>query len=293
MLGLALGLGLVSAAPVRVVTTIPDLADWVRNVGGDRVVVQSLITGSESPHTYEPGPDAGIAIAEADLLVKVGLGLEEWLDGLVANAGNKRLAIVDVSERVEVIKDVEGHGAGGEAGGHPFGNPHIWLDPQNAKAAADVIASALSRIDSAGAAMYQASAQTYGRRLDSLTDALNRLVQPLLDRRFISYHESWPYFARRFGFQVVASIEPLPGQEPSARYMAGLVDLVKSSRVKAVCTEPQLPQDVPSVLASETGAKLVMLSPITGALPGTGDYFSMLTYDVRHLVAALSDGRFR
>jgi len=292
MLGFALGLGLVSASPVRIVTTIPDLADWARNVGGDRVVVQSLITGSESPHTYEPGPDAGMAIADADLLVKVGLGLEEWLDGLVANAGNKRLAIVDVSEGVEVVKDVEGHG-GGEAGGHPFGNPHIWLDPQNAKAAADMIASALSRIDSAGAVVYQANAQIYDRRLDCLTDALSRLVQPLPDRRFISYHESWPYFARRFGFQVVASIEPLPGQEPSARYMAGLVDLVKSSRVKVVCTEPQLPQDVPNVLASETGAKLVMLSPIAGALPGTEDYFSLLTYDVQHLVAALSDGRVR
>lgn len=285
MLGLAFVLALAIARPIRVVTTIPDLADWVRNVSGDRVVVSSLLRGGENPHTYEPAPDDARAVSKADLLVKVGLGLEEWLDGLVANAGRKKLAVVDVARGVEVISDADEHG---HEHGHPAGNPHIWLDPANARAAAFRIAGALSALDSAGASRYRDNATAFARRLDSLTDTLQKLVQTLPDRRIISYHEAWPYFARRFGFEVVAAIEPLPGQEPSARYLAGLVKLVKEKKVRVIVTEPQLPSDVPNALARETGAQVVVLSPLTGALPGTSSYLALISHNVRTLAAALA-----
>ena len=288
MLALLLGLALGSARPIRVVTTIPDLADWVRNVGGERVAVASLLNGNEDPHTYEPAPDDARAIARADLLVRVGLGLEDWLDGLVSNAGNKRLATIDVSKGVDILRDVESRGPAGETQGHPFGNPHIWLDPQNAKAAAFRIAGALSAVDSPSASLYQANALRFGQRLDSLTDTLTQLVKTLPDPRFVSYHETWPYFCHRFGFEVVAAIEPLPGQEPPARYLAGLVKLVSTEKVRVIVTEPQLPADIPKALARETGAEIVVLSPLTGSLPGTSTYLALISHNVRTLAAALA-----
>ncbi len=290
--------GLVAAAPVRVVTTIPDLADWVRNVGGKRVEVQSLLRGAENPHTFEPGPDDARAVAQADLLVRVGRGLEDWFGGLVANAGNRRLRVLTVAEVVDVTEtsDVSGRvrrnlelvsDDSGHQHGH--GNPHIWLDPENAKGACDRIATELGWIDPAGAREFRTNAEQYSRRLDALTDTLQRSVQNLADRRFISYHDAWPYFARRFGFEVAASIEPLPGQEPSARHLANLVELVRQESIRVVVSEPQLPREVPEALAMETGARLVILAPVTGSLPEAVTYYRLLRYIVRTLVSALSN----
>ncbi|MEO0078895.1 MAG: metal ABC transporter substrate-binding protein [candidate division WOR-3 bacterium] len=278
-----LALGLASAGPVRVVTTIPDLADWARNVGGNRVRVQSLLHGAENPHTYEPGPDDARAVAEADLLVRVGLGLEEWLDGLVTNARNRKQAVLTVAEELAPESFVAAH----DEHEHQLGNPHVWLDPENAKAACSAIGRELGRIDSAGAAFYQARVEQYQRRLDSLTNTLKGLVQNLPDRRFIAHHDAWPYFARRFGFEVIGSIEPLPGEEPSAKHLAGLVKMIRAEKVRAICTEPQLPRDVPAALARETGASLVLLAPVTGSLPQTSTYLKLLDYNVRTLVRAL------
>ncbi|MBM3322267.1 zinc ABC transporter substrate-binding protein, partial [candidate division WOR-3 bacterium] len=132
-------------------------------------------------------------------------------------------------------------------------------------------------------------AEQYSRRLDALTDTLQRSVKSLADRRFISYHEAWPYFARRFGFEVVASIEPLPGQEPSAKYLAGLVKLVRQESVQVIVSEPQLPREVPEALARETGARLVTLAPVTGSVHEAGTYLELLRYNVRTLVSAFGD----
>ncbi len=281
--GVLLVVGLVSAGPVRVVTTIPDLADWVRNVGGNRVRVQSLLHGAENPHTYEPGPDDARAVAGADLLVRVGLGLEEWLDGLVVNSGNRKLTVLTVADELPSVSFVAAH----DEHEHRLGNPHVWLDPENAKVACSAIGRELGRIDSAGAGFYQVRVEQYQRRLDRLTDTLQKLVQALTDRRLISHHDAWPYFARRFGFEVAGSIEPLPGQEPSARYLAGLVEMIRLQKVRAICTEPQLPREVPATLARETGARLVVLASTTGSLPQAGTYLKLLDYNVRALEHAL------
>jgi ABC-type Zn uptake system ZnuABC Zn-binding protein ZnuA len=298
----AVVLGVAAAAPVKVVTTIPDLADWVRSVGGTRVEVRSLLRGIENPHTYEPGPDDARLVSQARLLVRVGMGLEEWLDGLVENAGNKKLRMLTVADGIDAIKDegeaehekqearsqsAEVHGPAPGVHVHHFGNPHIWLDPENAKAACARIAAELGRIDPAGAETFLANAGKYSRRLDSLTRVLQEIVKELPDRRFISYHEAWPHFARRFGFDVVASIEPLPGQEPSAKYLAGLVKRVRQESVRVVVTEPQLPRDLPEALAREAGIRLVTLAPLTGSLPEVATYAGLLEYNVRALVQAL------
>lgn len=277
-----------AGSAVEVVTTLDVLGHWVRAVGGERVRVQSILSGYEDPHTFEPRPTDAGRIARARLLVRVGLGLEEWLDGLIANSGNESLAVLDVADGADVI----GAGADDEHGrghSHERGNPHVWLDPTVAAGAVRRIAVELARIDPKGESLYTARAAAYTARLDSVTAALQAEVAKLSDRRFVGYHDAWPYFNRRFGFEAVAHIEALPGQEPSARRLAELINFVRRERIRVIVTEPQLPSDLPGVLARETGAKLVSLNALR-ADSGPGDpYINLLEQNVRRLAAALRD----
>lgn len=267
---------------IQVVTTLGVLADWARQVGGDRVQVTSLLTGLEGEHTYEVKPEDTRLIARASILFRVGLGLEDWLNPVIQSAGNPRLVVVDASTNVPVLQN-----AGGNDTEHPKGNPHVWLDPLYAKIGIDNLVAALVKVDPRGESLYRARASAYDLRLDSLAQALAAVVRQLPDRRFISFHDAWPYFAERFGFQIAASIEPIPGQEPSARQIARLTDQIRSEHLRVACSEPQLPSDIPATLARETGVKIVILTPLTGAIRGVDDYVSLIRYDVETLVSAL------
>jgi ABC-type Zn uptake system ZnuABC Zn-binding protein ZnuA len=176
---------------------------------------------------------------------------------------------------------------GSESFEHPLGNPHVWLDPAYAEIGIENLVAALARVDPNGESLYRARDRAYDQRLDSLTQALTAVVQQLPDRRFISFHDAWPYFAERFGFQIAASIEPIPGQEPSAREIARLIDLIRNEGIRVIASEPQLPSDIPTTLARETGARVVTLTPLTGAIPGVDDYLSLIRYNVETLVSAL------
>jgi manganese/iron transport system substrate-binding protein len=268
---------------IQVVTTLGVLADWANQVGGDRVQVTSLLTGLEGEHTYEVKPEDTRVIARAGILFRVGLGLEDWLNQVIQNAGNPRLVIADASTNVPVLQN-----AGGDNIEHPKGNPHVWLDPMYAKIGIDNLVAALVKVDPHGESLYRARARAYDQQLDSLTRALTAVVQQLPDRRFISFHDAWPYFAERFGFRIAASVEPIPGQEPSARQIARLIDLIRSEHLRVACSEPQLPSDIPATLARETGISVVMLTPLTGAIRGVDDYVSLIRYDVETLAGALS-----
>jgi ABC-type Zn uptake system ZnuABC Zn-binding protein ZnuA len=267
---------------IKVVATIGVLGDWARQVGGDRVQVTSLLSGNESPHTYEAKPQDAARLAEADILFRVGLGLEDWLDPVVENAGNSRLVTVDAATGITDI-------ISGDAHDHGIGNPHIWLDPEIAKTAIGNLVRALVAADPKGESLYRSRERAYSLRLDSLSAAIAAEAAGLADRRFISFHEAWPYFARRFGYEIVASIEPIPGQEPSAKELVRMVELIHSRRVKAVTSEPQLPSALPDMLARETGIKVLVLNPLLADSTGKVDYINGLGRNAEALAAALKD----
>ncbi|MEO0073582.1 MAG: metal ABC transporter substrate-binding protein, partial [candidate division WOR-3 bacterium] len=171
---------------------------------------------------------------------------------------------------------------------HPHGNPHVWLDPVVAKAAVGLITGALCRVDPGREREYTDRAARYMTRLDSVVRVLTELTSRLGKRRFVSVHDSWPYFCRRFGFQAVAAIEPQPSREPSARRLAELVSVMKADSVSVIVVEPQHNRDLADMLARSTGATVVVLAPVTGALPEANSYIGMLDYNVRTLAAALS-----
>ncbi len=287
LFALFLTLGLFFNCPRRnsvkavVVTTLPDLADWVREVGGERIEVMSLLQGYEEPHSYDPKPSDVEKLARAKVLVRVGLGLEEWLEGVIKNTQNPKLRVITLSDFVEVLFDAEGRGT------HTTGNPHIWLDPTIVPKVLPVIVEALSQIDPSGTSKYHLQAERYLKQLDSAHQTLLNQVKQIPNPKFVAMHNSWPYFCRAFGFEMVGAIEPLPGQEPSVRHLTQLVKRMKKDSVRVIVIEPHHRRDIAEALAQEVGAKVVVLSPITHALPQIDTYLKLLDYNVRTLLKEL------
>jgi ABC-type Zn uptake system ZnuABC Zn-binding protein ZnuA len=274
--------------PLNIVVTIPVLKDLTEQVGGRHVRVTSLLSGYENEHTYSPKPSDLVAVRKARLLFEIGIGLEVWVSSLVKNAGSASLRVVTTSKGIALLRDRpnregELHAAEEE----DQGNPHIWMDPENAMTMMRHITEALIQVDPAHATEYRSNQASYLRKLDQLRGDLSDRIRRLADRRFIAHHPAWPYFARRFGFQIVGTIQPQSGSEPSALHLHDLIATIKKDRIKVVVSEIQLSQKIPEMLAKETGARVVVLTTLPGGLPRTETYLDMLRYNVLQLANAL------
>jgi len=274
------------AAPkIPVVVTLSVLKEFTEQIGGPQVQVTSLMTGLEGEHTYTPKPSDVIALHNAKLLVKVGLGLEVWVAALIKNADRTDLPVVTTSSGVPLLRNNVTETKGERDG---RGNPHIWLDPENVKIMMRHITNGLIQIDPAHQSDYLARQAAYWGMLEATEAALIRKVQGLPNKNIIVHHDAWPYYTRRFGFQIQGHILVQVAQEASAQHMAALIKKIKRDKIRVIVSEPQLHPHLPQMLADETGAHLVILSPLPGALPGTERYIDWLRYTTETLVAALA-----
>jgi zinc/manganese transport system substrate-binding protein len=277
-----------SHEPLNVVVTIPVLKDLAEQVGGPHVHVTSLLSGYENEHTYSPKPSDLIAVRNARLFFEIGIGLEVWVSKLVKTAGSPSLVVVTTSKGIGLVRDKQGHDSdhsGSEESDQ--GNPHIWLDPENAVTMMRHITEALIHIDPDHAQDYRQNQASYLKRLDQVRAELSERVRNLSDRRFVAHHPAWPYFARRFGFQIVGIIQTQSASEPSAIQIQKLITMMKKQKVRVVVSEIQLSQRLPELLAKETGARVVVLTTLPGGLPRTETYLDMLRYNVLQLANAL------
>jgi ABC-type Zn uptake system ZnuABC Zn-binding protein ZnuA len=264
------------------------LKDLAQQIGGPHVRVTSLLSGYENEHTYSPKPSDLVAVRKARLLFEIGIGLEVWVSSLVKNAGSSSLRVVTTSKGIALLRDRPEHDGATHAGEEDErGNPHVWMDPENATTMMRHITEALIQVDPAHATEYRANQASYLRKLDQLRGELSDRIARLSDRRFIAHHPAWPYFARRFGFQIVGTIQPQSGSEPSALQLHGLISKIKNDKIKVVVSEIQLSQKIPELLVKETGARLVVLTTLPGGLPNTDTYLDMLRYNVLQLANAL------
>lgn len=276
--------------PLSIVVTIPVLKDLAQQVGGPNVRVISLLNGYENEHTYSPRPSDLVAVRKARLLFEVGIGLEVWVSSLVKNAGSSSLRVVTTSQGIGLIRDHTGHREGtrqGEETTGSDGNPHIWLDPENVAIMLRHITEALIAADPAHATDFRDRQAIYLRKLDQLRKELSDRVKSLPDRRFIAHHPAWPYMARRFDFDMAATILMQSGAEPSALQLQSLIGKIKKERIKVIVSEIQLSQKLPTLLAKETKTRIVVLTTLPGGLPGTETYIDMLRYNVLQLANAL------
>jgi ABC-type Zn uptake system ZnuABC Zn-binding protein ZnuA len=278
-----------AAEPLDVVVTIPVLKDLAEHIGGPHVRVVSLISGLESEHSYSPRPGDLIAVRKAQVLLEVGVGLEVWVASLVKNSGNPGLLVVTTSKGIALIRDHEPKGETrltAQDDQHS-GNPHVWLDPENAKVMMRHIAEAFIKVDPHHASDYRNNQAAYLRQLDQLQGDLIERLRTIPDRRIIVHHPAWPYFTRRFGFQIAGEIVTQAGAEPSARHIQELIAKIRKDRIRVVASDPQLNQKIPETLARETGARVVVLTPLPGGVRGTETYLDMLRYNVLQLAQAL------
>ncbi|MFK3985352.1 metal ABC transporter substrate-binding protein [Micromonospora sp. NPDC050397] len=243
-----------SGQPLAVVATTPEVADFVRNVGGDRVRVTQLVKPNVDPHEYEPSPADILAISSASLLVKNGVGLERWLDATIASAGFEGV-VVDTSQGVTVRKGDPEDEETAE------GDPHIWHDPRNARIMAENIEKALVAADSGRAATYQENFRGYAAKLDAL-DAENVrkfAALPVDQRKLVTNHDAFGYYVDRYGLQFVGSVIPSldTSAELSASQLADLVARIRATGTKAVFSESSLPPKSAEAIGQQAGVRVV------------------------------------
>ncbi|MEU8816147.1 metal ABC transporter substrate-binding protein [Actinoplanes sp. NPDC048796] len=253
-----------AAAPdssaLAVVATTPEVADFVRNIGGDDVTVTQIIKPNVDPHEYEPTPADIKAIGEAKVVVKNGVGLESWLDQTIASAGFKG-TVVDSSQGVTLREgghEEEGEQAHAEGEEH---DPHIWHDPRNAKLMVTTIEKALAAADPEDADSYAKNLTSYSAKLDKL-DADNEAAfakLPAADRKLVTNHDAFGYYVARYKLQFVGSVIPSldTSAELSAQQLTDLVAKIKATGTKAIFTESSLPPKSAEAIAQQAGVKVI------------------------------------
>jgi zinc/manganese transport system substrate-binding protein len=280
------------AAKIRIVTTLTDVADFARAVGGDLVEVRSLATGVEDTHGIPMKPSFVPIMNRADLLVLVGLDMEHsFLPALLEASKNPRIQVgrpghVDCSKGIiplGVPKSTE-HYAGDV---HPYGNPHYLLDPVLAKTAIENIYNALVELAPQNQAEFTRNRDAYLAKLNAKIAEWEREARPLKGVKFIAYHEEWNYFAARFGMDFFGTVELKPGIDPTARHIEELMASMKAEHVPIVVREPQFPEKVPKRIAEQTGATMITLPIMPGGVPNTETYIKMMDYIVHTMVTAL------
>ena len=280
------------AKKLKVITTLTDLASLTQEVGGDKVDVEALAKGYQDPHFVEPKPSFLLKLRNADLLVLVGLELEiGWLPPLITQSGNGKIqpagqGYLDASQFAEILEIPQGNLTRAEGDVHPMGNPHYWLDPNNGRRIAKGIAAKLSALDPADQAYFQQREQDFEKRLAEADKKWLAQMAPYRGRKVVTYHRSWPNFARHFGLDVIGYIEPRPGIPPTPSHTIELVNLMKRENVKIELIEPYFDTKTPNSIASMTGGKVVVMMPSVGGKPEITDYFKLFDYDIGILTQA-------
>ena len=268
---------------VRVVTTTTVFADMVASVGGDLVEVTSLVPRNGDVHTFEPKPADIRAVAQADLLVMNGLGLDDWLEKTIANASREGTPLLKVGVDLPNVRLLPGDQPGTQ-------NPHLWLDVKYAQAYVDRIVTALQAVDHAHADRYRSQGSAYRQRLDELDQWVRDQIAsiPKANRKIVTFHDAFPYYAREYGIMIVGVAVQAPGQDPSAGDTAALVKAIRAAGVKAIFSEAQFPAKLVQQLADETGAKVVAdLYDDSIGDPPVATYEGVVRWDTRQLVDAL------
>jgi zinc/manganese transport system substrate-binding protein len=282
-------------AKIRVVATIPDLADMAKNIGGDLLEIKSIATGVEDIHAVQMKPSFATLLNRADVLLLVGLEIEHaFLPALLEAARNPKIVpstpgYIDCSVYVtplEVPTRIDR--ALGDV--HPVGNPHINLDPVAGKSMARAIADGLTRNYPEHESTFKKNLATYLATLDAAIARWQREATPLRGVKFISYHPDMLYFAERFGMEPAGTIEIRPGVDPTPGHIVALEERMRREGIKLVVRERHYPASLAETIAQRTGAKLVELPVMVGGVPDARDYVSFIDYNIRTMLKGVQGG---
>jgi ABC-type Zn uptake system ZnuABC Zn-binding protein ZnuA len=248
-----------AAAKIRVAASTTDIGSIAATVGGDQVEVFAIARANADPHRIEALPSYMVKVSRAQVFLEVGLGLDQWADAIVEGSRNDKILKVDCSQGVRVLeKPTHVDASMGDV--HPDGNPHYWLDPRNGAVVARNAADAFARVDPAHAADYHARAEAFGKECQAAYEHSRAIADKLPSRAIFTYHRSWSYFVDAFGFDVVATAEPVPGIPPTAKHLIELEQLAKSRKVTLLLQEPYFSMDAGQFLSRGSGVRVVAAS---------------------------------
>jgi ABC-type Zn uptake system ZnuABC Zn-binding protein ZnuA len=277
---------LAEAKKLNVVTATTDMAELAQEVGGDHISVDSIAKGYQDPHFVEAKPSFLLKLRNADLLVIVGLQLEiGWLPPLITQSGNPHIqpgaaGYLDASQFAEILDIPTGQVTRAMGDVHPLGNPHYWLDPDNGRRIARGIAAKLGEMDPPDSAYFQQRFQDFDKRLTAAEQRWDAEMQPYRGRKVVTYHNSFPNFAKHFGLNVVGYVEPRPGIPPTPSHTIELIGLMRREGCKVILVEPYFDLKTPNSIASQTGGKVVQYMPSVGGEKDITDYFKLFDYDI-------------
>jgi zinc/manganese transport system substrate-binding protein len=280
-------------AKLNVMAATEDLASISREIGGDRITVDSIAKGYQDPHFVEAKPSFILKLQKADLLVVVGRELEiSWLPPLITQSRNARIqagapGYLDASLTAQILDIPTGQITRAMGDVHPLGNPHYWLDPENGKRIGKSIADKLGQLRPADRAYFDERSTDFSNRLDVAEKRWLSMMAPYKGTKVVTYHSSFSNFAYRFGLNIIGFVEPRPGIPPSPQHTLDLMREMKAQNVKIVIVEPYFDLKTPNAIGRDTGAQVIVLPPSVGGVKEVTDYFKLFDYDVTTLVNAI------
>ena len=276
---------------VSVVTTVSPITNLVQNVGGDRVEVTGIVPEGANSHTFEPAPTDARVLAEADVVFINGLHLEEPTRELAVTNVREGVEIVDLAPETIDPDDYIYDFSFPKGEGDP--NPHLWTNPPYAKSYSDVIREKLSELDPQNTGYYADNYSRFASRLDQLDEAAREATAtvPADHRKLLTYHDSFPYFAREYGWDIIGAIQPSDFSEPTAREVADLIDQIEAEDVPAIFGSEAFPSPVLEQIAQEADTRYVddLRDDDLPGGPGDADhsYLGLMVFDFKTFMGAL------
>jgi zinc/manganese transport system substrate-binding protein len=283
-------------AKVRVVTSLEDFASIAQSVGGDRIDAFALARGYQDPHFVDAKPSFILQLSKADLLIVAGLELEiGYLPPLIDQSRNDKIhpggtGYLDASIGCDILQrpTVKVTRAMGDV--HPYGNPHYWTDPENGRIIARAIAARLSELDPAGSDAYAAGLARFENKLTEKEKEWLAKMAPFAETKVVTFHDSWPNFAKFFKLDIAGHVEPKPGIPPSPSHTLEIINLIQREGIRVILVEPYFDLKTPRSIADKTGAAVLVFYPSVGGTKEMGDYFSLFDHNVNAFVEAMKGG---
>lgn len=277
---------------LKVVATTTTFASLVREVGGDAVEVKSISLPKFNTHFFQPKFSDVRNVQKADLFVQAGLDHELWTEAILEAAGKPHLFRgaennIAMSEGIQLLDVPESHLSRAQGDVHIFGNPHIWMSPENARIMTVNLLERLKKHDPENAVYYEQKAKDFLERLDQKIEEWKQAVIHVRGKEVVSYHKDIVYFADFMGFKVEQYYEPKPGIPPTPRDLIALQNYMKDNEIKAIIQPVYYSREATDALAKRVGAKVYIICQNAGEVPGTEDYISLFDYNVRTLSEAL------
>ncbi len=282
-----------ASAKVHVVSTLQDFSSIASTIGGDFVETDSLAKGYQDPHFVDAKPSFILKLSRADLLIVAGLELEiGYLPPLIDQSRNAKIhqggaGYLDVSIGCDILQRPATQVTRALGDVHPYGNPHYWTDPNNGRVIARSIASRLSEVDPANAATYAKNLAAFEAKLADKDKEWLAKMAPFAGAKIVTFHDSWPNFAKHFKLVVAGHVEPKPGIPPTPSHTLEIINLITNEKIKAILVEPYFDLKTPKYIAGKTGTTVVQAYPSVGGVPEIKDYFALFDVNLEALVKAL------